>query len=197
MPDLFSAILPSLRQRRIAFNADVDDLIRSHGVNAYQVAISCCIEANDLSGARYWGRVKSEIGRRIVERSSAFDEAARKMPDPSADYRAEARRLAIGIGDARYGDAANRSEEKRLKAEGSAVPPSMRMMVGGFEEWRLVKPLAFFERRPPKPIAGQRLHLRVIETSHSHRLPPSGTLVALTPPRETSASGAAPSAPCR
>ena len=55
------------RKKKSGVRSDVEDLIRLHGVNAYNEARRQRSEAEDLATARYWAEVKSEIGRRIVE----------------------------------------------------------------------------------------------------------------------------------
>lgn len=50
-----------------AVASEVDELILLFGANAYEEARRRRSEAGDLSVARHWSAVKSEIGRRILE----------------------------------------------------------------------------------------------------------------------------------
>ena len=99
-----------LRPQHDAVNAEVDDLIFLYGVNAYEEARRRRAQANDVSAARHWSAVKSEIGRRIVEVCGATGDLeslesrltdagafASAIWDPPAENRAEARRLAARI----------------------------------------------------------------------------------------------------
>ncbi len=92
-------LLRSRKEKRL-FLREVDALIRLHGVNAYNEARRRRLEAADLATAQYWGAVKSEIGRRIVEvcgdqavldslSSKPFDGGAseHEMSDPSFENR--------------------------------------------------------------------------------------------------------------
>lgn len=96
-----------LRDQQSAINSEVDDLIFLYGSNAYEEARRRRAQANDLSAARHWSAVKSEIGRRILEMcgdSASFDRLNSRLIasddfgyaiwDPPAEDRAEARRLA-------------------------------------------------------------------------------------------------------
>lgn len=56
-----------LRPQHDAVDVEVDDLILLYGVNAYEEARRRRAQAKEVSAARHWGAVKSEIGRRILE----------------------------------------------------------------------------------------------------------------------------------
>jgi hypothetical protein len=51
-----------------AIRSEVDHLVRQFGVHAYEEASRRRLESRDVSTARYWGAVKSEIGRDIMAR---------------------------------------------------------------------------------------------------------------------------------
>ena len=56
------------REPRDNISMDVDDLLQAFGVHAYEEARRRRFASNDLANARRWGAVKSEIGRRILQR---------------------------------------------------------------------------------------------------------------------------------
>ncbi|RBP11918.1 hypothetical protein DFR50_11525 [Roseiarcus fermentans] len=105
-----------LRSQQSAVNTEVDDLIFLYGANAYEEARRRRAHANDLSAARHWSAVKSEVGRRILEvcgDAASLDRLSSRLVDsddfgcaiwdPPAENRAEARRLAAKI-EATQGD---------------------------------------------------------------------------------------------
>ncbi len=172
MHDFFFAFWPTFQQRQTAFEVDVEDFIRICGVDAYQVACRRRVEANDLSGALYWERVKAEIDRRSGGRSCALDDFGPDLWDRPADARAEARRLALGIEHAQWIGVENRPEGERFEARRLSPPTVVRIsgangsQVGNVENRQSNGPTVCDRKgKPPRSIAGQRLQLRVVETS--------------------------------
>lgn len=92
----------SWRHRSPSKNAvewEVDDLVLQFGANAGREARRREVESNDLSAARHWGSVASEIGRRIREDARRSTDRDRIRPEAwliftPADERADTRRLA-------------------------------------------------------------------------------------------------------
>ena len=58
---------------RDAIGSEVDHLAHRFGVNAYEEARRRRRESEDLSSARYWSAVKSEIGRNILDQCDEGD----------------------------------------------------------------------------------------------------------------------------
>ena len=103
-------------QKRDGITKDADNLICDLGVHAYEEARRRRFEANDISSARYWGQVKSEIGRRIMQECgpaaiariveanvAVFDTIGCAILNSQSDNRVEAYGLARMI-DAVAGD---------------------------------------------------------------------------------------------
>lgn len=99
-----------LRSEKSAVNSDVDDLILLYGAHAYEEARRRRAHADDLSAARHWGAVKSEMGRRILEtcadtgalealesRLAEVDRYGRSLWDPATESAHQALRLANRI----------------------------------------------------------------------------------------------------
>ena len=127
------------QNRRNAVSSDADDLILLYDVHAYEEARRRRFEAKDVSAARHWGAVKSEIGQRIVavcgdevvsdalkSRLADADEFGCAFPGQAADGRAEANRPAVRIGDAKN-DAQDRG---RSSIRTAGVPPEHARLGG-------------------------------------------------------------------
>jgi hypothetical protein len=98
------------RQRKRAIVVDADLLMSDCGVDAHEEARRRKLDANDILSARYWGQVKSEIGRRslqdcspatIVEvldvKTGGLHSTGYAIWDSASESRAEAYRLASAI----------------------------------------------------------------------------------------------------
>jgi len=108
-----------------AIRSEVDRLVRQCGVHAYEEASRRRLESRDVSTARYWGAVKSEIGRDILARCgeagvlaklerrlSALDLSHHPTDDGRAEDLARAERLE-GQGMDRTADAQAREGGSR------------------------------------------------------------------------------------
>ena len=142
MPAFFFDFGQVLRNRRTAFDMDVNDLIRSYGASAYQVASRRRIEANALSSARYWTRVRREVGRRI--RRGDLSETGFGAWCQLAKSRSEALGLAVSIERARWGGAENWRQTPLIEVI-SSVP-------SGFDARRLAAAAPLPALRPRSPL---------------------------------------------
>ena len=102
----FSRAISNLRSSQLQHGVIVqaEKLMIAYGPHAYQEARRRRFQASSAAAARYWLRVKAEIGRRLFERRDDADDFDREEAKPSGFDPASVEPVALGSRDAHPAD---------------------------------------------------------------------------------------------